>query len=70
MPTEQTLREHFFYVAVARFVFLHPQHGVVSVRDPIRLADAEQLGLSPLLIYGLSVAGVCCRTVLNPTLSR
>lgn len=71
MPTEQTLREHFFYVAVARFVFLHPQHGVVSVRDPIRLADAEQLGLSPLLIYGLSVAGLPLRwmtfsTVVEP----
>lgn len=47
---EQAVREHFFYVAVARFVFQHREHGVVSVRDPIRLADAERYGLSPLLI--------------------
>lgn len=61
MSADQTMREHFFYVAVARFVFLHQKHGVVSVRDPIRLSEAEQLGLSPLLIYGLSVAGLPLR---------
>lgn len=70
VPTEQTLREQFFYVAVARFVFLHPKHGVVSVRDPIRLADAEQLGLSPLLIYGLSVAGLPLRWMTFSTVAE
>jgi hypothetical protein len=59
--SDQVSREHFLYVAVARFVFLHPKHGVVSVRDPIRLAEAEQLGLSPLLIYGLNVADLPLR---------
>lgn len=70
MPTEQTLREHFFYVAVARFVFLHPKHGVVSVRDPIRLADAEQHGLSQLLIHGLSVAGLPLRWMTFSTIAE
>lgn len=64
------MREHFFYVAVARFVFQHPEHGVVSVRDPIRLTDAERHGLSPLLIYGLSVAGLPIRWMTFSTLSE
>lgn len=72
MNSDQINREHFIYVAVARFVFLHPEHGIVSVREPIRLADAETLGLSPLLIYGLNVAGLPLRwmtfsTVAEPT---
>lgn len=70
MSAEQTIREHFFYVAVARFVFLHPKHGVVCVRDPIKLADAEQLGLSPLLIYGLSVAGLPLRWMTFSTVAE
>ncbi|TRD14910.1 hypothetical protein [Palleronia caenipelagi] len=61
MNSDQVSREHFFYVSVARFVFLHPDYGIVSVRDPIRLAEAESYGLSPLLIYGLTVAGLPLR---------
>lgn len=54
-------RKHHFYVAIAKFVFHHPEHGIVSVRDPIRIKDAEQHGLSPLILYGLTVAGLPVR---------
>ncbi|TDT92239.1 hypothetical protein [Pseudodesulfovibrio indicus] len=56
-----TQREHYFYVAIAKFLFYHPEHGVISVADPIKLKDAEQYALSPLILYGLSVAGVPIR---------
>jgi len=49
-------REHHFYVAIAKFLFRHPEHGIVWVRDPIRIKEAEQYGLSPLILYGLTVA--------------
>ena len=49
-------REHHFYVTIAKFLFRHPEHGIVWVRDPIRIKEAEQYGLSPLLLYGLTVA--------------
>lgn len=70
MNSDQVNREHFFYVAVARFVFLHRKHGIVSVRVPIRLADAETFGLSPLLIYGLNVAGLPLRWMTFSTLDE
>ena len=54
-------REHHFYVAIAKFLFHHPEHGIVSVRDPIKIKDAERYGLSPLILYGLSVAGLPIR---------
>lgn len=54
-------REHHFYVAIAKFLFHHPEHGIVSVQDPIRIKDAEQYGLSPLILYGLTVAGLPIR---------
>jgi hypothetical protein len=54
-------REHRFYVAIAKFLFHHPEHGIVSVHDPIRIKDAEQYGLSPLILYGLTVAGLPIR---------
>lgn len=54
-------REHHFYVAIAKFLFHHPLHGIVSVRDPIKIKDAEQYGLSPLILYGLTVAGLPIR---------
>ncbi len=54
-------REHHFYVAIAKFVFHHPEHGIVSVQDPIRIKDAEQYGLIPLILYGLTVAGLPIR---------
>lgn len=54
-------REHHFYVAIAKFLFHHPQHGIVSVQDPIKIKDAERYGLSPLILYGLTVAGLPIR---------
>ncbi|MBT1076978.1 hypothetical protein [Geobacter grbiciae] len=54
-------REHHFYVAIAKFLFHHQQHGIVSVQDPIKINDAERYGLSPLILYGLTVAGLPIR---------
>lgn len=54
-------REHHFYVAIAKFVFLHPEYGVVSVREPIKLKYAELYGLTPLILYGLTVPGLPIR---------
>lgn len=45
--TQPSPREHHFYVAIAKFLFHHPDHGVVSVQDPIKVKEAEQYGLSP-----------------------
>jgi hypothetical protein len=59
--TQPSPREHHFYVAIAKFLFHHPEHGVVSVRDPIKIKDAERYGLSPLILYGLTVAGLPIR---------
>lgn len=59
--TQQPNREHHFYVSIAKFLFHHPQHGIVAVRDPIRLADAKQRGLDPIILYGVTVAGLPIR---------
>ena len=61
LQTQPSPREHHFYVAIAKFLFHHPEHGIVSVRDPIKIKDAEQYGLSPLILYGLTVAGLPIR---------
>jgi hypothetical protein len=58
---QQPSREHHFYVSTAKFLFHHPQFGIVAVRDPIRLGDAERHGLTPLILYGLTVAGLPIR---------
>jgi len=50
-------REHHFYVAVAKHVFAHKKHGIVFVRDPLSLKDADQYGLKPLILYGVTVPG-------------
>ncbi|MGU5725959.1 MULTISPECIES: hypothetical protein [unclassified Aeromonas] len=50
-------REQYFFVSMAKHAFYHAEHGIVSVSDPIRMSDAEQYGLSPLILYGLSVPG-------------
>lgn len=60
----QPSREHHFYVSIAKFLFHHPQHGIVAVRDPIKLADAKQRGLSPLMLYGITVAGLPIRWLM------
>jgi len=57
----QSSREHHFYVSIAKFLFHHPQHGIVAVRDPIKLADAKQRGLNPIILYGITVAGLPIR---------
>jgi hypothetical protein len=54
-------REHNFYVSTAKFLFYHLRYGIVVVRDPIRLADAAQYELSPLIIYGVTVSGLPIR---------
>lgn len=56
--TQPLPREHHFYVAIAKFIFHHPEHGIVSVQDPIKIKDAERYGLSPIILYGLTVAGL------------
>ena len=59
--TQPSAREHHFYVSIAKFLFHHPEHGIVSVRDPIKIRDAERYGLSPLILYGLTVVGLPIR---------
>lgn len=54
-------RVHHFYVAVAKYVFTHPKYGIVCVSDPISLKEAETYQLSPLLLYGLTVASLPIR---------
>lgn len=54
-------RLHHFYVATAKFLFHHPQCGIVSVRDPIRTGDASRYGLTPIVLYGLTVVGLPIR---------
>lgn len=60
----QPSREHHFYVSIAKFLFHHPQHGIVAVRDPIRLADAKQRGLNSIILYGVTVAGLPIRWLI------
>ena len=57
----QSRREHHFYLSIAKFLFYHPDHGIVSVRDPIKIKDAKQYGLNPIILYGLTVAGLPIR---------
>lgn len=67
---QQSNREHHFYVSTAKFLFLHPQHGIVAVRDPIKLMDAERYGLSPIILYGLTVAGLPIRWLTFSTMKQ
>lgn len=57
-------REHHFYVAIAKHVFFHEDRGLVMVRDPIKLDEAERYGLSPALLYGTTVVGLPLRSRL------
>ncbi len=66
----QTRREHHFYVSIAKFLFYHPQHGIVVVRDPIRLGDAAQRGLVPIILYGITVAGLPIRWMMFTTVDQ
>jgi len=67
---QQPQREHHFFVSTAKFIFHHPQHGIVAVRDPIRLADAKQRGLDPIVLYGVNVAGLPIRWLTFSTLDQ
>lgn len=40
---------------------MHATHGLVFVRDPMRCQEAERYGLSPLLIYALSIQDTVIR---------
>lgn len=68
--THQPNREHHFYVSIAKFLFHHHQHGIVAVRDPIRLADAKQRGLDPIILYGVTVAGLPIRWLTFSTINQ
>lgn len=54
-------REHHFYVSIAKFLFRHPDLGIVPVMDPIRIGHAKIHGLEPLILYGLTVRGLPIR---------
>lgn len=54
-------RVHHLYVATAKHIFMHAKHGIVKVLDPISLADAQRYQLSPILLYGITVAGLPIR---------
>jgi len=61
------VREHHFYCAIAKHVFAHETHGLVLVRDPIRLDDAKDFGLRPMLLYGVTAAGTSIKRLsLSP----
>jgi hypothetical protein len=46
---------------VCKHIFLHATHGLVFVRDAMRYREAEEYGLSPLLIYALSIQDTAIR---------
>lgn len=54
-------RTHYLSLAVCKHIFLHQTHGLVFVRDAMRCLEAEKYGLSPLLLYALSIPGTAIR---------
>ncbi|ABK50388.1 conserved hypothetical protein (plasmid) [Shewanella sp. ANA-3] len=54
-------RIHHLYVATAKYLFAHPKHGIVKLLDPMTVSDAKRYQLSPILLYGLTVAGLPIR---------
>lgn len=67
---QQPIREHHFYVSIAKSLFHHPQHGIVAVRDPMRLTDAKRRGLDSIVLYGLTVAGLPIRWLTFSTVGQ
>jgi len=64
---DQLLREQHFYITISKYLFSHPDFGVVIVQDPIFIDNAKKHGLSPLILYGLTVAGTPIRwTTFTP----
>ena len=51
-------REQYFNIATAKQVFLHAKHGIVFPVDPLPLSEAGMYGLTPLIVYGLTMPGV------------
>lgn len=49
-----TPRHHRLVVGLSKFVFLHPQHGVVFAQEPLPHREALSLGLSTLILYAVS----------------
>jgi hypothetical protein len=54
-------RTHYFSLAVCKHIFLHATHGLVFVGDAMRCREAERYGLSPLLLYALSIQDTVIR---------
>lgn len=63
-------REHHFHVSIAKFLFQHQYHGIVTVRDPIRLNEAKEYGLTPLILYSISVAKLPIRWITFSSINR
>lgn len=54
-------RTNYFSLAVCKHIFMHANHGLVFVHDAMRCREAEKYGLSPLLLYALSVPDTAIR---------
>ncbi len=59
--TQPPQRTHHFYISIVKTLFQHPEHEVVLAEEPIRVKEAVRYGLSPILLYGLTVAGLPIR---------
>lgn len=59
--TQPAQRIHHFYISVVKSLFQHPEHGIVLVDEPIRVKEAAQYGLSPIILHGITVAGLPIR---------
>lgn len=56
-PTQDiTVREHHFCVSISKYIFAHPQRGIVFAQEPLSCKDAKTYDLSPTIFYGVSVA--------------
>lgn len=60
-PETSVVREHHLYVSASKHVFIHPNHGLVFVRHPIPRQDWETYDLTPVILYGITVAGTPIR---------
>jgi len=59
--TQPPQRMHHFYISIVKRLYQHPEHGIVLVDDPVRLKEAARYGLSPIILYGITVAGLPIR---------
>lgn len=57
-------RIHHLYVATSKYLFEHPKRGIVKLFDPMTLREAKQYQLSPILLYGITAAGIPFRWVM------